>query len=187
MRIISGTKKGIKLISPEDINIRPTADRVKEALFDMISFDIANSKVLDLFSGTGALGIESLSRGAGFCVFVDRSKKSIELINKNLKKAQMDNDNNFLILNMDFSKALEFLTQKGIIFDIVFIDPPYHNNLYDKALELLIGYNLCSDDCKIILELSKDVKIEDSKNGLICYKEKKYGNTVLKFYTKEKN
>lgn len=185
MRIISGNKRGIKLLNPKDYAIRPTADKVKEALFDMIAFDVRDSYVLDLFAGTGALGIESLSRDAAFCVFVDRSKKSVELINKNLKKAQMYDDNNYLVLNMDFSKALMYLRQKNYSFDLIFIDPPYHDNLYDRTLELLTEYGLIREGGKVILELSKDVIIEDVKYGLINFKEKRYGNTIIKFYTRE--
>lgn len=185
MRIISGNKKGIRLINPEDYSIRPTSDKVKEALFDIIAFDVGGSYVLDLFAGTGALGIEALSRDAAFCVFVDRSKRSIDLINKNLKKAKMDNGNNYLVLNMDFSKALMHLRQNNYSFDLIFVDPPYHDNYYDRSLELLTEYGLLRENGKVILELSKDVIIEDNKYGLINFKEKTYGNTTIKIYSRE--
>ncbi len=185
MRVISGMKRGMRLINPENSSVRPTSDKVKEALFDMIAFDISGSKVLDLFAGTGALGIEALSRDAAYCVFVDRSKKSIELIDKNLNKAKLNQSDCSMVLNMDFSAALMYLKQKNIIFDLVFIDPPYHDDLYDKSLRLLTDYRLIRDKGKVIIEMSTDVKIDDVKYGLTCYKVKKYGNTVIKFYTGE--
>jgi 16S rRNA (guanine(966)-N(2))-methyltransferase RsmD len=185
MRVISGAKKGIKLINPDDYNIRPTSDKVKEALFDIIAFETANSRVLDLFAGTGALGIEALSRDAAFCVFVDNSKSSVELLKKNLAKTRLNQRDSYMILNMNFLEALNYLSQRKSIFDLVLIDPPYHGNLYEESLRFLDIYQLVGDNSVVILELSNDVKLADNLYGFSCYKEKKYSKTVLKFYTKE--
>lgn len=140
MRVISGKARGKKLIAPTNINTRPTLDRVKEAMFNKIQFDLKDATCLDLFAGTGALGIEALSRGASKTAFCDESKDAIRIIKKNIEIT--NNLDNAIIIHKDYNLALEELKHKDIKFDIVFLDPPYKTNLAILALQKMIMSNL---------------------------------------------
>lgn len=140
MRVISGKARGKKLIAPTNINTRPTLDRVKEAMFNKIQFDLKDATCLDLFAGTGALGIEALSRGASKTAFCDESKDAIRIIKKNIEIT--NNLDNAIIIHKDYNLALEELKHKDIKFDIVFLDPPYKTNLAILALQKIIMSNL---------------------------------------------
>lgn len=170
MRVISGKVRGLKLISPPGEDTRPTLDRVKEAVFSMISPFLMDAKVLDLFSGSGALGIESLSRGALNAVFVDNSNISIKCIRSNIEAAKFDNVST--ILQKD---SAAFLNENKNSYDIIFLDPPYLKNMYTKTLEEILKNNALSQDGIIVLEYdhtSVSVLIPD---GFTVIKEKKYG------------
>ena len=122
MRVISGKVRGLKLNTPKNEDVRPTTDRVKESLFNIVSPYIMESDVLDLFAGTGSLGIECLSRGANKCVFVDVSKESISIVKSNIKKARVENEST--VLNLDFKDAINKLKIQNNKFDVIFMDPP---------------------------------------------------------------
>ena len=129
MRVITGTARGRKLATPSNNDIRPTTDNVKESIFNIIQFDIEGRRVLDLFAGTGQLGIECLSRGAESAVFVDQSREAVKLVRDNLKTCNL----NGTVLQMD---SLSFLKSCGS-FDLIFVDPPYDSPVYDEVLKTI--------------------------------------------------
>ena len=146
MRIIGGKFKGLKLIPPSDLGIRPTSDRFKEALFSILdskkyNINIYNSKLIDIFSGTGALGIEALSRGAKKVYFLDQDTKSIQIIKTNISKLKINNQDDITIkiIKEEATKALKKVNE---IFDIVLMDPPYNKNIIKEILENLKNHNL---------------------------------------------
>ncbi len=134
MRVISGIARGTKLDTLEGISTRPTLDRVKEALFNIIQNEIYDAKVLDLFSGSGALAIESISRGAKYAVSTDSSKKAIEIIKQNVKKTHFENK--IKIINKDYKKALEEISEEK--FNIIFLDPPYNTDFGIESTKIII-------------------------------------------------
>ena len=144
MRVITGTARGRKLQEPKDMTVRPTTDMVKEAIFSIVQFDVPGRRVLDLFAGTGQLGIEALSRGARECVFVDNSPASLALVRKNLEICKMQ-------ASVIRSDALSYLEGCGK-FDLVFVDPPYHDGLYDKILQSLFRFDILNDGGIILVE-----------------------------------
>ena len=151
MRIIAGKYKGLKLNEFEYDNIRPTIDRVREAIFNKIQFNIPNAIVLDLFGGTGAVSLEFVSRGAK--VFTaDNNSNSIKLIKQNFSKAKIKPN----LLEMDYMKALKKLKADNVVFDIVFLDPPYATDFGLQAIELLVKNNLLNKNAIIIFETSED-------------------------------
>ena len=159
MRIIGGKYKGLKLLPPDDTKIRPTSDRLKESLFSIITSNkykihIDNSNVLDICSGTGSLGIESLSRGAKSVFFIDKDHRSIKLIYKNIAKLNIDKqiENNIKIIRDEVIKALKNINK---IFQIVLIDPPYNTNITEKCLLKLKELNLIDEGSYIFVESSK--------------------------------
>ena len=159
MRIIGGKYRGLKLLPPDSLNIRPTSDRLKESLFSIITSNkykihINNSNVLDICSGTGSLGIESLSRGAKSVFFIDKDHRSVKLIYKNIAKLDIDKqiENNIKIIRDEVIKALKNINK---IFQIVLIDPPYNTNITEKCLLKLKKFNLIDEGSYIFVESSK--------------------------------
>ena len=178
MRIITGRAKGLKLIAPTGLDVRPTADRVKESLFNILCMKVLDAKVLDLFAGSGNLGLEAWSRGAKQVVFVDSSKVSIDCLKKNITKAKA-NSYVKIYLN-DAVKSMELLSEKGYVFDIIFCDPPYSNGLEKLVIEGVAKNSLLSKDGILVLEHSKQ-DILSSFNELVVYRVERYGNTHLTF------
>lgn len=183
MRVISGKARGLKLDTPKNQDVRPTTDRVKESLFNMINSYIMDSNILDLFAGTGSLGIECLSRGAKNCVFVDKSKDSINIVRSNVKKARVENEST--ILNVDFKDAVKRLSTQNQKFDVIFMDPPYYENMFIECLKSIDKFNLLDEDGIIVVEHDTKELFEDSIGRLNKSREKKYGNTTLTFYKLE--
>lgn len=177
MRIISGSARGTKLETLEGLDTRPTLDRVKEALFSIIQNEIWEAKVLDLFSGSGALGLESLSRGAKEAYLCDSSKKAIEIIKQNVKKTHFVEQ--VKIINKDCMKCLEEM--KDMHFDIIFLDPPYRTNYGTEAVKFIIQNNMITKDGTIIFETDK--KEEEYLSELEKYASvrslRKYGRVTL--------
>lgn len=175
MRVISGSARGLKLKSPKDINTRPTTDRLKESLFNMIAFDIPNCRFLDIFSGSGAIGIEALSRGAISCTFIENDAENIALIKDNVSSAKFLHKAN--IYHIDAINEIDFLKDK---FDIIFLDPPYNKGLLLPVLKKIESLNLLSEDGFIICEQhTKEPEI--ILNNLETYKVKKYKTTKFSF------
>ena len=172
MKIISGKYKGRNIEGFMIDGTRPTMDRVKESLFAMIQNYINESNILDLFSGSGNLAIESLSEGAKSITLVDSNYKAIKVINNNLKIIGIDNAK---VLNMDFKKAIETLKEK---FDIIFLDPPYKTNYIEEAIKLITKYDILSNEGIIVCESdSLDRIIYDDNYKAI--KDKKYGDKYI--------
>lgn len=183
MRVISGKVRGLKLNAPKNDDVRPTTDRVKESLFNMINSYMMDSDILDLFAGTGSLGIECLSRGANKCVFVDKSKESINIVKSNIKKARVENES--IVLNLDFKSAISSLALKKEKFDVIFMDPPYYKNMFNDALLAVDEKELLKEDGIIVVEHDTVDKFPDNMGRLYKSREKKYGNTTITFYKLE--
>ena len=163
MRIISGKFRGLKLQPPVDCSIRPTSDRLKESLFSILESNkynirIPNSNVIDICSGTGALGIEALSRGANFIYFIDKDPKAIDVLQKNILKLNIDNnDKTYIkIIKEDALKALQDIK---IVFDVVLIDPPYNSKIIEECLVILKENNLIDLNSYIFAESGKNENI----------------------------
>ena len=175
MRVISGKYKGKKLIGFDKEGPRPTKDRVKESVFAMIQNKLRDSIFLDLFAGSGSIGIEALSNGASKCYFVDNGKQIIKLLNENL-----NNIDNAVVINNSFLYALNYFKDNNITFDIIFLDPPYHLNLLNDALKYIEKYNLLKNDGLIICEYEEEVPLDIYDVIAI----KKYGKTNIKVLRK---
>lgn len=182
MRVISGTAKGTSLESLDGDKTRPTLDRVKEALFNILQNDIRNAYVLDLFSGSGALGIEALSRGASFCVMADKSNDAIKVINRNLQKTKLEK--NAKVIKNDYIKTLDSLNQK---FDLIFIDPPYAQNIAVDAIKNIVELDLLTEEGIIVLETDEEEReLENFKKiNVNVYDLRKYGRVKLIFLNRK--
>lgn len=180
VRVISGKYKGKNIIGYDIDGTRPTQDRIKESLFAMIQDDIVDSVCLDLFAGSGNLGIEALSNGSKLCYFVDNNKKCFDAINKNLSGIE-----NGKVLNKDYSDALSYFKNNNIKFNIIFLDPPYNLNCLDDVLNKIIEYNLLESDGLIICEYEFD-NFKDTYNLLELIKDKKYGYKNIKIYRRNR-
>lgn len=174
MRVISGSARGKKLCTTQGRDIRPTLDRVKESVFNMIAFDLPGTSVLDLFCGSGALGVEALSRGAENAVFVDSSRESIAVSEKNLKMTRLDNRASLVL-----SDSITFLNSTSRKFDIIFIDPPYESNLYEKALSAISARRILNANGLLIIE--SDIKSTPAFDlgKFKIHREKKYGRVKI--------
>lgn len=177
MRIITGEYKGRRLESPKDRSIRPTTDKVKEAIFSIIAFDIPDAVCVDLFAGTGNLGLEALSRGAARCYFGDKSRESIAIVRKNINMCGAQDKS--IIMAGEYQKVLASLREKA---DIFFLDPPYKDGLTEDCISLIAENDLLAEDGIIIAEHSKDEKLPDEIAGFTKIKERKYGAIIISIY-----
>ena len=179
MRVITGKARGIQLKTPDGMLTRPTADRVKEALFSIINFDIPGAKVLDLFGGTGQLGIEALSRGASSAVFVDAREESCKLIRENLKRTKLESDAKVIR-----SDDLDYLSRCREQYNIIFLDPPYAEVFLENAIKRITEIDILQSDGIIVAErpLGKDLPWEFE--GYTRSKDYKYGKVLLTIYRK---
>lgn len=181
MRIIAGTVKGRTLKSLKGLETRPTLDRVREAVFNILGTKVLGANFLDLFAGTGAVGIEALSRGAAFCCFNDQNKKACEIIKENLQKC------NFVelgqVYSMDALRLISYLDGKKLIkFDVVYLDPPYISNNYSTYLQMLEESGLLTEKSIIIAESRKNLNLEETYQRLKLQKKRSYGDTIIWFY-----
>ena len=180
LRVIAGKARGVSLKTPDGLATRPTADRVKEAMFSIIQFDLPGAKVLDLFGGTGQLGIEALSRGANFTVFVDESEHACRLIHENIKRTRFASQSK--VVRTDYASYLKNATEK---FDVILLDPPYAEVFLENSLKMITEIDILQSGGIIVTErpLGKDLCIEFS--GYIRSKDYKYGKTLLTLFRKE--
>lgn len=180
MRIISGFLKG-RIIGGYNIEgTRPTMDRVRESLFSIIQNNIGNSTVLDLFSGSGILGLESISNGSKYCYFNDLNSKCVDNIKKIVNEFNIEDK--CYITNLDYKKALEYYKEKNIKFNIIFLDPPYKMNCINEIINFIIDNNLLVSNGLIICEVDNNY-LDEFKN-LELIKSKKYGNKYIYIYKK---
>lgn len=176
MRVISGTARGLSLTAPHGLHTRPTTDRVKESVFNLLIPYLPCDRVLDLFAGSGALGLEALSRGCGNAVFVEKDKEALSVIHKNLEKARLTSSSE--VIKGDAFDFLERATDK---FDIIFLDPPYNKGLLAPVFEKVYSKNLLSAAGVIVVE--SEVGGETvSDTHFDCIKQAKYGKTVISIY-----
>lgn len=182
VRVISGSAGGLKLKTLDSDETRPTLDRVKEAMFSILTPFIPGRRVLDLFSGSGALGIEALSRGAAYCCFNDIDRRCAAVIRENIAHTRFEDRSQ--VLSETFMNALSTLRAEGQKFGLLLLDPPYGGGQYEKAILTAERYGLFDDDCVIMCEHSRDVPFPDRMGGSVCFRRKEYGTVGLTFYMK---
>jgi len=175
MRVITGTARGKKLVTPPNLDVRPTSDRVKEAIFSVIQFDVIEATVLDLFSGSGQLGIEALSRGAKYAVFIDSNKESIEITKENLSKTGLSQASR--VANMD---GLDYLKGTKSTFDIALLDPPYNKGILMSVLPSL--EEKMNENGIVICEHEKGLDLPSEIGRLRLEKNYKYGHICVTLF-----
>lgn len=183
MRIISGEFRGTKLFTLDGDDVtRPTLDRIKEPLFSILQFDLDGAIVLDLFAGSGTLGLEALSRGAKKSYFCDVNRKACEIIEKNIEKTKTENDT--FLIRKDFEKALEEISDK---INICFIDPPYKTDLVFRSIKKILELNLLDKDAIIVAETDEPERVQNELKNLDVqiYDARKYGRVTLLFIKKK--
>jgi len=185
MRVIAGNARGTRLSAPSGISTRPTADRVKEALFNIIQsrISIEDANVLDICAGSGALGIEALSRGAASCCFIENNKQALQSLRKNLSATRYDE--NAVLMDMTVLKALPLLSAREKRFSIIFFDPPYSSELYPDVLEMVSRLPLLDAEGLFIAESSSRMNLPDQCGSLIKIDRRVYGDTALELFSKE--
>jgi 16S rRNA (guanine(966)-N(2))-methyltransferase RsmD len=176
MRVTGGTGRGRRLRVPAGDRVRPTSDKVKQALFNILGTKVRGSAFLDLFAGTGGIGIEALSRGAGRVVFIDDARRSLEVVRHNLDQSGFGAQAQVIA-----SKAESYLRKTDDRFDIVFLDPPYTTGIA-PLLELIAGLELLAPDAVVVAEHFKKQPSPERAGTLTLYREAVYGDTVLAFY-----
>ena len=179
MRVITGKARGIQLKTPDGLLTRPTADRVKEALFSIINFDIPGAKVLDLFGGTGQLGIEALSRGAASAVFVDARDESCKLIRENLKRTKLEKEAK--VIRSDY---LDYLNRCREQYNIIFLDPPYAEVFLENSIKRITEIDILQSDGIIVAERPLGKELPWEFKGYTRSKDYKYGKVLLTIYRK---
>ena len=180
MRVITGKARGVQLKTPDGLATRPTADRVKEALFSIIQFDIPGAKVLDLFGGTGQLGIEALSRGAKSATFVDAGEPACRLIKENLKRTLLEADGK--VVRSDY---MEFLNRCREQYNIIFLDPPYAEVFLENALKKITEIDILASGGIIVAERPLGKELPWDFEGYTRSRDYKYGKVLLTLYRKE--
>lgn len=185
MRVISGTCRGRRLSAPPDLTTRPTADRVKESLFSMLAsrIDFEGIRVLDICAGTGSLGIEALSRGAGACCFIECNPSVKKILDKNLLVTCFQDRSE--VLNMDAEKALHRIAGRDQSFDLVFFDPPYDSALYQPVLKLCESSGILHPGSILVAECSVRNPLPESYGRLKRFERRIYGDTALELFELE--
>ena len=179
MRVITGKARGIALKTPNGMATRPTADRVKEAMFSIIQFDIPTAYVLDLFGGTGQLGIEALSRGAARTVFVDEKEEACSLIRENLKRTHLENEAQ--VIRADYAAFLKKTRER---FNIIFLDPPYAEVFLENSLKMITEIDILQSGGIIVTERPVGKELSLDLPGYSRSKDYKYSNTILTIFRK---
>ena len=181
MRVISGYLKGRNIDGYNTIGTRPTMNRVKESMFASIQNYTNNALVLDLFSGSGSLGIEAISMGAKKCYFVDNGKEILNILKKNINNLNIEEKST--IINKDYREALLYFKNNNIKFNIILVDAPYKMEVMNEIIELVNKYNLLEDNGVLVLEYSTDI-LQDNYSNLILLKSKKYSDKYVNIYLK---
>jgi len=181
MRVITGSVRGMKLFSVEGMETRPTSDWTKESIFNIIQFDIEGRRVLDLFAGTGQMGIETLSRGARECVFIDNRRESIAVVNKNVEKTGFKAQSK--VEQSDYMGYLKRCTPGS--FGLIFLDPPYGNGMMQRALNTIFNRDLLAEGGLIVCEGEREDKMPDAVAPYVKGREYFYGKTKVTLYRKQ--
>jgi 16S rRNA (guanine966-N2)-methyltransferase len=177
MRVISGTARGRKLKEPVGMDIRPTTDRIKESVFNIIQFDIEGRRVLDLFAGTGQLGIEALSRGAKSAVFVDESAAAVRFVRENIKCAGLEEADARVVRS-----AAQSFIRRGEKFDLVFLDPPYNAGLIGEILRMIMEIDILTENGIILCETQADTLLPEPIPPYEKGREYRYGRVKITLY-----
>ncbi|MGN0162578.1 MAG: 16S rRNA (guanine(966)-N(2))-methyltransferase RsmD [Candidatus Ornithomonoglobus sp.] len=176
MRIISGCRRGHKLLEFEGRDVRPTTDRVKESIFNLIQEHIPGAEILDMFAGSGALSFEAVSRGASHAVLVDNDSRSVELIKRNISGLGFEDK-----CTVTQKSCFDYIKQSGKKFDIIFLDPPYNKGYIEPALTAIVQNDALSGDGIVVLE-SDNTDFRSDIEGLDIYRQKRYGRTFITIY-----
>ncbi|HON24805.1 MAG TPA: 16S rRNA (guanine(966)-N(2))-methyltransferase RsmD [Myxococcota bacterium] len=180
MRIVAGALGGRRLVAPKGRGVRPTLEKVREAVFSILGARVVEARVLDLFAGSGAMGIEALSRGALSAVWCDVDERSIAAIQENVEKLGLIKQGN--ILHMTAQSAIRYMSRKGRQFDIIFMDPPYEQGLYEITLMELAGSSLIKSNSIVCVEHPKRAELPTVFGSLIQDRRRQYGDSAVTFY-----
>ncbi|SIS37991.1 16S rRNA (guanine966-N2)-methyltransferase [Salimicrobium flavidum] len=184
MRVISGTHKGQRLYSVPTHDTRPTTDKVKEAIFQIIGPYFEGGMVFDGFAGSGGLGIECLSRGASEAIFVDKEQKAIKTVKDNLKSLKLEDRAE--VYRTDASRAMKAASKRGLVFSYVFLDPPYKKFSYEELMENLLEYGLLEKNTLVVCEHDVSEALPEKVGALRLFKQEEYGSNIgVAFYQKE--
>lgn len=183
VRIIAGKARGRKLIPPATMETRPTLDRVKESMFSMIQNYIPDAVVVDVFAGTGSLGLEAASRGAKEVYLVDRSKDAFSLLKQNIENLKFEDT--CYALNKDSYEALRYLSDRNKLFDVIFVDPPYCREMIPEAIKIIYDKKILSKDGIIVTKIDSIEEIYEGYEEISLIKSRKYGNTTICLYKYE--
>ncbi len=176
MRIVGGQFRSRNILYPLNQKItRPTKDVVREGVFNALHFDIKGATVLDLFAGSGSMGLEALSRGAKFVYFIDNNQEAIRIIKQNIQK--LDENNDSLVMNCDYTVAINKFINEKISFDIIILDPPYKLTVIDEIVETVLNNNILKEDGIIVIETDYAIQLEDKR--FKQNKNYKYGRTLV--------
>ena len=179
MRIISGTSRGRKLSTMRGRALRPTSDRVKESIFNILGGEIEGKVILDLFAGTGNLGIEALSRGARRAIFVEKGKDALKVVQRNLLQCGFLEQSE--IIPGEVNQAIGFLQERGESFDLILMDPPYEKGWVQKTLDRLISNPIHHEGSIMVIEHSRRESLPEKIEGLHIIRHRKIGDTVVSF------
>jgi 16S rRNA (guanine966-N2)-methyltransferase len=179
VRVISGTLRGRRLKAPTGMATRPTADRIRESVFNILAGSIQYRRVLDLFAGTGALGIEAMSRGADSAVFIDQAKSALAVIRQNIRDLGLDDQTR--IIHWDIRKNLNCLSSDPLSFDLVFMDPPYETNTVSPALTALVSSGALAPGALVVIEHSAREPIPHPVGTLALADQRRFGKTLVSF------
>jgi len=186
LRVISGTAKGRNLKMPKGVEVRPITDMIKEALFNILAQDVPDSRFLDLFAGSGGVGIEALSRGASQVIFVDLSPICVKTISENLTHCGFTDG--YTVYKQDAVQAIRLLQQRQSEFDLIYIDPPFHEKeLYNQIWQVLNEHQLLAEEfSQLIIRAPKNLKLPETGARLYQSQVRKYGDSILYFYQPER-
>lgn len=176
MRVISGKAKGIKLVTIEGLNTRPTTDRIKESIFNLIQFEIPDANVLDLFSGSGALGLEAASRGAASVTLVEQNRQCHKAMEENIGKCELSDV--VTIMKSDVLSIFHHIGQ----FDVIMMDPPYQKDFITPVMDQIVMHKTLSENGVVVIEHSTADQVSETFGELKQYKQKKYGKTMISLY-----
>lgn len=180
MRIIAGELKGRRLMTPSDNRVRPTTDKVKEAVFSMVAGYLPGSVVVDLFAGTGNLGLEAISRGAARAYFVDKDRTSISMVRENVKHCKVEDRS--VILWSDFKSVFKKINDK---VDVIFLDPPYSAGYMEECFSIIAESEILEEDGIIVAEHSSAETLPEDMSGMVLIKSKRYGKISVSIYEKQ--